>query len=349
MILIIGAGLSGLLTAYRLKTAGIPFKIIEARSRIGGRIHTVYAKNNTGVEMGATWFTDVHQNLYALLNELEIPFFEQYMKGITYFQHYPTQPAQAIEIPIQAPSYRISGGSSNLIQTLYSKLNPEDILLNQTVREIKFSENGVKVTADQIFEGSNLVLAIPPKLWSKKIVFEPSLPQNLLHIAQETHTWMEDSIKIAVSYDEPFWQKENKSGAFFSNSGPITEFYDHSNHERSTFALCGFISTAFKTLNYEERKSRVINQLEAVFGEKATHFIDYTERVWSQEPNTFQATENLLFPHQNNGNPIFNTTLFNNKLFISSSEASREFAGYMDGAVFVANDTAKKIINKLKV
>ncbi|MBC7418283.1 MAG: NAD(P)-binding protein [Pedobacter sp.] len=32
MILIIGAGLSGLLTAYRLKRAGIPFKIIEARS-----------------------------------------------------------------------------------------------------------------------------------------------------------------------------------------------------------------------------------------------------------------------------------------------------------------------------
>ncbi|MGC1631835.1 MAG: FAD-dependent oxidoreductase [Gelidibacter sp.] len=31
-------GLSGLLTACRLKNEGIPLKILEARSRIGGRI-----------------------------------------------------------------------------------------------------------------------------------------------------------------------------------------------------------------------------------------------------------------------------------------------------------------------
>ncbi|MCJ7758751.1 MAG: FAD-dependent oxidoreductase, partial [Gillisia sp.] len=72
MIIIIGAGLSGLLTAYRLKKEGIPFKILEARNRIGGRINTVYGTDNTPVEMGATWFGSEHKHLRALLEELGI-------------------------------------------------------------------------------------------------------------------------------------------------------------------------------------------------------------------------------------------------------------------------------------
>ena len=67
MILILGAGLSGLLTGYRLKKAEIPFKILEARNRLGGRIHTVYGNSETPVEMGATWFTQQHEQLKALL------------------------------------------------------------------------------------------------------------------------------------------------------------------------------------------------------------------------------------------------------------------------------------------
>ncbi|WP_034917544.1 NAD(P)-binding protein [Gillisia sp. CAL575] len=52
MIIILGAGLSGLLIAYRLKQDGIPFKILDARSRIGGRIHAVSVTNKTPASPG---------------------------------------------------------------------------------------------------------------------------------------------------------------------------------------------------------------------------------------------------------------------------------------------------------
>lgn len=84
MVLIIGAGLSGLLTGYLLKKEGIPFKIIEARNGIGGRINTVYGTNNSPIEMGATWFTNQHKHLMALLEELEIDYFEQHMWIVQY-------------------------------------------------------------------------------------------------------------------------------------------------------------------------------------------------------------------------------------------------------------------------
>lgn len=344
MVLIIGAGLSGLLTAYRLQQKGIPFKILEARPRIGGRINTVYTVNSAPVEMGATWFNDQHQNLRLLLRELEIDAFEQYMKGSVFYQAPNTAEVQELTIPKQSPSYRISGGSSTLIKILSSKLDRKALFLNQNVLEIQCHDKGVKVIADQIFEGTHVVLALPPKLWAKNIVFEPKLPESLASIALQTHTWMEDSIKIALTYSNPFWQDKNRSGALFSNSGPITELYDHSNHDRKYFALCGFVSTAFKSMSNDQRKTAVIHQLETVFGEEATHFIDYTECIWSREKNTFQTSDILLFPHQNNGNPIFEKSFLNTRIFISSAESASENPGYMDGAVFIGNKTAAKII-----
>lgn len=345
MIILIGAGLSGLLTAYRLKNAGIPFKILEARARVGGRINTVSTAGNTPVEMGATWFGHQHQHLIALLEELGIGYFEQYMKGKVFFQPFSTSPAESIQIPSQAPSYRISGGTSNLIHTLYQKLDKSDILLNQTVRQINFKENSVQVIAEEIFEGDKVILAIPPKLWAKKISFEPPLPSNLINIAEQTHTWMEDSIKIALSYSEPFWQYENLSGTLFSNTGPITEFYDHCNHERTKYALCGFMNSSFKSLSDPERRASVIDQIKSVFGAKAEEFIDYTECIWSNESHTFEASDIALYPHQNNGNSIFSRSFFDDKLMISGSESASKFPGYMDGAVYAANMIARRLID----
>ena len=205
---------------------------------------------------------------------------------------------------------------------MYQKLDDNDVLLNQTVQEIKFLKNSVQVIAKEVFEGDKVVLCIPPKLWSKRILFEPLLPNDLMNVAQQTQTWMEDSIKIALTYDQPFWQQENKSGTLFSNTGPITELYDHCNHERSKYALCGFINSSFKNLTDEERRARVIGQLKAVFGVKAQDFIDYKECIWSKEKNTFEESDGPLYPHQNNGNPIFNQSLFDGRLFIAGAESS---------------------------
>ena len=345
MVIIIGAGLSGLVTAYRLKKEGIPFKLLEARPRIGGRIHTVFGANQTPYEMGATWFGDHHQHLIALLDDLEINYFEQYMEGTVFFQPLSTSPAQSIQIPSQPPSYRISGGSSHLINTLYQKLDASDVYLNQTVTSIKFLDNSVQVIGNSVFEGQSVILCLPPKLWSKNITFQPQLPKNLLQIANNTHTWMEDSIKIALTYAQPFWQQEHVSGTLFSNTGPITELYDHCNHERSKFALCGFINSSFKNLNPKDRRARVLNQLQTIFGAQADDFLDYEECIWSSEEHTFESSDIPLYPHQNNGNPIFNHSFFKDRLLISSAEAASEFPGYMDGAVFSAHTVAKKIIN----
>jgi polyamine oxidase len=53
-VLVIGAGVSGLKAAVDLATKGYAVTVLEARDRIGGRVHTV--DSGVGpIEMGAQW------------------------------------------------------------------------------------------------------------------------------------------------------------------------------------------------------------------------------------------------------------------------------------------------------
>lgn len=76
---VIGAGLAGLTTAYRLQNNDIDVDIYEARSRVGGRVHTVLVKNMDGAfshaELGAQNITDGGEakHILGLINELQLP------------------------------------------------------------------------------------------------------------------------------------------------------------------------------------------------------------------------------------------------------------------------------------
>ena len=343
MIIIIGGGLSGLLTGYRLKLANIPFKILEARDRTGGRIKTIDSYHSTPVEMGATWFGDQHISLKGLLHELGVQYFEQHMKGTSFFQPSSAAPASAIPMPYQPPSYRIVGGTSALIQVLTDRIGTQNILLNQKVRQIEFSDKSVVVQGEQSFFASQIVLALPPKLWANTVDFNPVLPSELQDIAANTHTWMEESIKTAVTYKVPFWRMNQQSGALFSQAGPFIELYDQCDSETSRYALCGFIEGGYGKLEARERKELVIQQLAQVFGNQANDFVDYHEQIWRNEDKTFAKSPTPVYPHQHNGHPIYRKTYFQDRLLISSSETAPTFPGYMEGAVVAANLTVEKI------
>lgn len=344
-ITILGAGLSGLLTAYLLQNKGFDIEIIEARNRIGGRIHTINS-DTAQVEMGATWFNDIHVNFINLLSELELGYFEQFMQGSSYFEPFSAAPAQEIQIPKNSPSYRVVGGTSQLIETLKSKLIAIPIYLNESVSSIAFENEKIKITTqNQTFETDYVVSTLPQALFINDISISPTLPQKLTDISQKTHTWMQDSIKVAFVYNTPFWRNKNYSGTLFSNVGPITEFYDQSNAALDKFALCGFISSGMEMYSKEERLEKLKIQLEKIFGQESLHFTSYHETVWGQEKDTKSAQQiGFMYPHQNNGHSLFRESYCDNRLFFAGTETANQYPGYMEGAVVAAQNTAEAIL-----
>lgn len=345
-VLIIGAGLAGLLLAYRLKNSGIPVKVLEASHRVGGRILTIDSAKNTPIEMGATWFGNHHQKLLQLLEELEIPIFEQFMEGITLFEPLSTAPPQKIQLPTnQQPSYRIQHGTSTIIHKLSSFLDNTELLLNEKVTNIEYEHNKFFIKTERnTYFSDKVISTLPPRLLTNSIEIYPPLPPELTTIANKTHTWMGESIKFGISYTKPFWKEKKYSGTVFSNVGPITELYDHSNVENDRFALKGFLQNGMSEYSKEERISRVFDQLQKLFGDDALNYLSYEDMLWKNEIYTLFPASEFIFPHQNNGHAYYQQGYLNNSFFIGGTETSPIHGGYMEGAVYSAESIYKQLI-----
>lgn len=338
-VIIIGAGLSGLSTAYHLKKAGINFKIIEAQNRLGGRIETIYGKQDTPMEMGATWFGEEHIHLTQLLKELNIDFFEQHTEGISLFETMSFESPQQYFVPANSQSaYRIKGGSSSIIDSLHQRIGKENVVLNTQVNAIIEEDNQIKIVDNlgNAYFSRHLIIAMPPKVAIHSLEFTPKLPEAIKLIMQKTQTWMSGSVKFSIEYKKPFWKANGFSGSIFSQSGLATEIYDHSNYEHTKFALKGFLNASAYHYSQEERKEKVITQMKHYFGDEAAIFESYHDKIWDNQ--YIQPKEDtFLPPHFNNGHAVYADSYMNGKLLFTGTETSNTFSGYMEGAIIASN------------
>lgn len=337
-VIIVGSGLSGLTLAYLLSKKHIESTILEASPRIGGRIQTHKGELGTPLELGATWFSDMHFNLMNLINQLGLEIFPQFSDGISFFQTKTFEPAQKFYMPkTDSPSYRLAGGTQNLVDTLAEKISSKAIKLNTKVVAIKDldtrlmieTSTGENLTADKV------ILCLPPQLIHSEIVFSPKLPDDLYDLLPTVQTWMAGSIKFILEYEKPFWRENGYSGVLYSHSGIVVEMYDHTNFENNKFGLTGFLNGSFSSYSKNERKKLVINQLIEVLGKAISNPIFYDDKIWTDE---FTLGKNHIVErrHQNNGHPLLQKQYMSGKLYLSGTETSQEFSGYMEGAVLSA-------------
>lgn len=82
-MVVVGAGICGLLAAHRLTQAGHDVVVVEAKDRVGGRLENVEIDGHPGkiLELGGQWFGEGQDELLALARELECSWFEVYVEG----------------------------------------------------------------------------------------------------------------------------------------------------------------------------------------------------------------------------------------------------------------------------
>jgi monoamine oxidase len=85
-VVVVGAGLSGLVAAREVLRAGHRPLLLEADDRVGGRILTEEPAPGVLVELGAQWIGDTHDRMAALAAELGVETFGQYEQGETSYE-----------------------------------------------------------------------------------------------------------------------------------------------------------------------------------------------------------------------------------------------------------------------
>lgn len=333
-IIILGAGLSGLTTAYGLEQAGIPYLVLEARDRLGGRIHTLTTSTGATIEMGATWFGDKHVHLMQLIKELKVPYQKQYTgTRVLYDFANPDRTAQLFDLPASnEPQYLFTNGTESLTKSLYRGLDPESIQLGQQVRQLNFEEDFVIVSTDERDIKTRIVInTLPPNLFTHTIQITPLLPSILMEKASGTHTWMGESIKAGLEYTESFWRKR-EIGTILSQFGPAQELHDHQHDGKKGNVLKGFINSNLHLQGKAAREEKVLAQMKFYFGQELAR-ANYYEKDWQSDPLTFYPYAAEVMPHQFNGHPLFRESFFEGRLYFAGSETAQTFPGYLDGAV----------------
>ncbi len=341
--IIIGSGLSGLVTAYELtKNGHSDFIILEGRDRIGGRICT-----NEGIDLGATWFQDHHSALSELIDELGVHRFRQFNKGRSIFIYSSMAPAQYFENDPNTPSaFRIGGGSVALIEALRSKV-ANKILTGKAVLNISLKQDGLISieTSSGTYTCDSVVLAMPPQLVTG-IIITPSLSEDIQHALTYTHTWMSNAIKVGINYKKPFWRDKNLSGMMISHISPVIELYDHSDIEDQSYSLMGFVNEGLRDETTENRKKRILTYLSKHLGEKVYQYEKYSEKDWSQDQFTSSEKLKSIYISPSYDNPIWETSIWEDKLILAGAETSTVHGGYMDGAVLSGKTAAQRILKK---
>jgi monoamine oxidase len=80
-VVIVGAGLAGLVAARTLVAAGQTVKVLEARDRVAGRTHGMFLSNGVPIEMGGQWVGETQVAILALIEELGLDTFLTYDLG----------------------------------------------------------------------------------------------------------------------------------------------------------------------------------------------------------------------------------------------------------------------------
>jgi monoamine oxidase len=80
-VVIVGAGLSGLMAARTLLAASVEPLVLEARDRVGGRTWTRPASDSTLLDLGGQWIGPTQRRILALAEELGVQTFKTWDTG----------------------------------------------------------------------------------------------------------------------------------------------------------------------------------------------------------------------------------------------------------------------------
>ncbi len=350
---IIGGGLCGMYAASLLAAKKESLVLLEARSRVGGRI---LSPEHQGfcADLGPSWYWPmITPKLNELIQELGLKGYPQYETGMCRFQARENRAETIAGYPMDPPGWRLTKGMFSLIKGLCDQIPKDVIRLNHPVCEIQRLNTGVQIIVgrhDQApkcrLKASKIILALPPRLAASSILFTPDLPYGHTQAMLKASTWMAGHAKFFALYHKANWRKIGLSGQGFSYCGPLGEIHDGSNETDSPYGLTGFVSIpALRRKNKKGLIQTILTQLTQLYGREASQPARIYYQDWAKEE--FTATEYDLRSAHNHPEyhpPSGEKSIWDGSLQFAGTETADHLGGYLEGALSSAQRAVAMVV-----
>lgn len=297
-IIIIGAGMSGLVSAYELVRAGHDVTMLEARDRIGGRVLTIRSpfSNNHFAEGGAARIKPSHNLTLGYANHFNLdldPFYAtsgDYVnmsngnRDIISNNTYLNTSYGSI---LRKEYLKIRGGSDLLPHAFSnsSTLNNK-IYLGVPVTSIQQQNNSVTVqTSNGNQFTADRVLCTVPLTVLNKIQFTPSLSSEKQTAMNGGYRYA-PSTRIYMQFQNRFWKNESLSG--WGNTDIPEEIWQPTwDLAGPTGIIMSYLrwtpAETMDALSEEERINYVLNRWESIFPGATNNLESGVSQSWAEE------------------------------------------------------------------
>ncbi|XHG02296.1 hypothetical protein AWENTII_005653 [Aspergillus wentii] len=233
---------------------------------------------------------------------------------------------------------RCRQGNQTIARKMAEELGPGVVFLQMPVTAIDHSRRGhcvVHTQRGRPFQCRKVIVSIPTSLYHK-ITFSPGLPEKKAILSDNTTTGC--YTKMIYVFHEPWWHKANLSGVLDSDKGPIIFSRDTSipqdNQWSITCFLAGDKGRDWSKLPRASRHAQAWAQFSQSFGKftEVPRPANTLEMEWTKEAFFLGAPCPITTPGVLSAVGGEMATAVGDVHFVGT-ETSREWRGYMEGAI----------------
>jgi monoamine oxidase len=239
--------------------------------------------------------------------------------------------------------YRCKGGNDLLAKALARAVGERRLKLGTPVTSIESHDSTATVTtADgRAFECDDVVLTVPPSVWSK-IRFTPDLPKALT----ATRPQMGQGVKQLALVKDRFWLAAKASPGAMSD-GDISMTWEATDGQSGQGPSCltafsgGPAAAACRAREKEARERAYARQLESLYPGFTAQFLSARFMDWPADPSTL-ASYSFPAPGQiTTLGPLLQKPA--GRVHFAGEHTCYKFVGYMEGALSSGVRVARRL------